>query len=220
MKQIILYYAWPALLIIYACGCGSTIESNQDASDTDTGEVPFDTPVSDTPSESDALGDSDDNDAIEVVDAPTPDTTPDAIPETIEDGEELDATTEHEDITFPLSTDTHTILYEPYMYTAGDQISGIRTLGLASVSQVDANLDLRSNTLISGTQARILVYINDTLIGTLTISNGDASISDTFSFSPVTGPDYTIRIELEESIRFGDGSIWITDDITTWTFYY
>jgi hypothetical protein len=124
-----------------------------------------------------------------------------------------------ESVTFPATGDTISVASDPYWWHAGDYAEGSRTLGLNSINRVDYDLAISYNVLGGTGQVDLNLYINGTYVGNFTVLPGEYSRSLSFSFSPISGPVYTIRLEETNTVDPGQGSIIIPLDTSSMTFF-
>jgi hypothetical protein len=116
------------------------------------------------------------------------------------------------DIVFPKSTDTHVMVYDPYMWNSGDYVQGSRTTSLASATSLSGSFEI-TNSLASGGFIDIDVYLNSKKVGTFTFSStSGATIPISLSFPAVVGPTYVIKYLETNTVASGAGSITITYD--------
>jgi hypothetical protein len=124
-----------------------------------------------------------------------------------------------QNVTFPATGDTISVLYDPYWFHAGDYAEGTRTLGLDSVNRVDYNMSISYNSLNGTGHVDLALSINGSVVGSFTLLPGEYSRFVSFSFNPINGPVYTIRLEETNTVDPGMGSIQIPLDTSTMTFF-
>lgn len=118
----------------------------------------------------------------------------------------------NEIVTFPAAGDTRATLY-PSPWNFGDYIQGTRTTSLSSVTGAQMNLAISPNGLSCDTQDMRL-RINGTIVGNVIIPPGAASVTRSFSFSAISGPSYTFRLENIRTVATGCGAAGIPNGST------
>jgi len=121
-------------------------------------------------------------------------------------------------VTFPATGDTRVAAGGgPYYYwRLGDYVQGVRTTTLPSARSVNFNLQLTSNGLTCDTQD-VSLSINGTVVGSFSIAGGPMSISQSYTFAPITGPTYTLRLATTRQVGSGCGAASYADDVTVFT---
>ncbi len=117
---------------------------------------------------------------------------------------------------FPATGDPRVASADLYFWRAGDNVQGTRTLGVSPIRELTMNLVLEPNGLTCDTQD-VRVSINGTTVGTFSIATPDTTIARTFSFAPITGPNYTFRYETTREVGSGCGSAGYANDRSTVT---
>jgi hypothetical protein len=113
---------------------------------------------------------------------------------------------------FPATGDLISVTFDPYWWHAGDYAEGIRTPGLSSVNGVSYDLVITNNVLNGPGHVDFDLSINGVVVGSFTVLPGETSKSVTFLFPPISGPEYTIRLEETNTVDPGAGSIVIPLD--------
>jgi uncharacterized repeat protein (TIGR01451 family) len=122
-------------------------------------------------------------------------------------------------VTFPASGDTINVTYNPYWWNAGDYAEGTRTLSLDTIYRVDYDLYLNYNILSGSGHVDLELIINGSVVGGFTVLPGEYQKSVSFTFSPINGPVYSIRLEETNTVDPGMGSISIPLDTSKLTFF-
>jgi uncharacterized repeat protein (TIGR01451 family) len=123
-----------------------------------------------------------------------------------------------EGVTFPATGDVVNVAGDPYWWHAGDFAEGVRTLGLSNVTRVDYGLVISNNSLTGTGYVDFNLSINATVVGSFTVLPAETSKQVSFSFAPISGPNYTIRLEETNTVDPGMGSIVIPLDSSSMTF--
>jgi len=125
-----------------------------------------------------------------------------------------------ETVIFPSSSDTYEI-YHSYLWWwhVGDKVYGDRTLTLDSVNKVDMRLQITESVLWGSGHCDMFLSINGVKVGSWQVLEGDTVIERTFTFDPITGPVYSIKIEETNEVEPGKGSCQLGPDVSTLTFY-
>jgi len=140
-------------------------------------------------------------------------------PETLSRSQSGIVPLESQSVVFPATGDTFGMFNYPYWWHAGDYAEGSRTLSLNSISRVDYDLSISYNSLISTGHVDFDLTINGVFVGSFTVWPGEYSRSLSFSFAPISGPVYTIRLEETNTVDSGMGSIIIPLDTSSMTFF-
>lgn len=119
---------------------------------------------------------------------------------------------------FPMTGDSYTVQSYPYWWHSNDQAQGVRTLALSSVNALKMNLIIGENYLIPAAKVDMAVYVNDQQVGTFTIVQGNTSISKDFSFAPIAGPTYTLKLVETNDVLPNGGNVVIPPDVSTFQF--
>jgi M6 family metalloprotease-like protein/uncharacterized repeat protein (TIGR01451 family) len=123
-----------------------------------------------------------------------------------------------ESVTFPATGDVVSVASDPFWWHAGDFAEGVRTLTLSNVTGVDYGLVISDNRLTGTGYVDFDLSINATVVGSFTVLPGETSKQVSFSFAPISGPNYTIRLEETNTVDVGGGSIVIPLDNSSMTF--
>ncbi|MCB9647130.1 MAG: hypothetical protein H6730_11120 [Deltaproteobacteria bacterium] len=117
-------------------------------------------------------------------------------------------------VIFPATGDARQPLVGPFT-TAGEFVEGIRDLMLNSVSRMDVNVQVLNSLMCSAASFR--VRVNNTEVGTFLVQPGDTTVSQSFTFPPITSTTgrYNIRYELRFSVQPSCGFVELPDDIST-----
>jgi hypothetical protein len=124
-----------------------------------------------------------------------------------------------QNVVFPAAGDILNVTNYPYWWHAGDYAQGSRTLSLNTVNRLDYNMAISYNSLNGTGHADFDLYINGSYVGGFTVWPGEYSKSLSFSFSPINGPVYTVRLEETNTVDPGAGSIIIPLDTSNMTFF-
>jgi len=108
---------------------------------------------------------------------------------------------------------------DPYWWQAGDYAQGTRAPGLNTVTGVQLELQIDDNALNAGGHVDLDMSINGALAGSFSIVPGETSKTVFFSFPPIDGPIYTVRLEETNTVDPGAGSVAILRDTSALTFY-
>ncbi|MCB9593619.1 MAG: hypothetical protein H6719_12875 [Sandaracinaceae bacterium] len=119
---------------------------------------------------------------------------------------------------FPAVGDTRVASAGLYFWRLGDYVEGSRTLPLTSATRVTFNLQINPNVLSCDTQD-VRLSINGRIVGSFSISSGQTSTSQSFTFPAVAGPTFTIRLETTRQVNGGCGSAGYTDGVSTLTLF-
>jgi hypothetical protein len=85
--------------------------------------------------------------------------------------------------------------------------------GLASATDMALHLYIDDNVLNSGAVQDLNVLLNDTVVGAISIGVGVSGDLDyAFTFAPIAGDDYTVKLLATNTIPFGGGSISMAAD--------
>ena len=120
---------------------------------------------------------------------------------------------------FPATDDTFDILSDPYWWNDGDYAQGVRSIGLNKVYGVRYELVMEDNSLNTTGHVDLDLSINGTVVGSFSINPSEMTKSLTFFFPPITGPNYTIRLEETNTVDPGAGSVLILASSSTLSFY-
>lgn len=131
----------------------------------------------------------------------------------------IDVTASSESAKFPATGDEISVVDDPYWWHAGDYAQGIRTLDLNSVSAVRYLLVINTNALTGPGQVDFDLSINGSVVGSFSVLPGETSKLVSFSFPPISAPNYTIRLEETNTVEPGAGSIEILLDDSILVFY-
>jgi hypothetical protein len=118
--------------------------------------------------------------------------------------------------TFPEWGDLSYIGSDPYMWQYGDYHQGTRSTSLACASSVSFTLYADDN-ILWGDWLSLRVSINGLAVGDFEFYEGYYVTSGSFSFAPIAGPTYTIRLEVTRTVLPGDGSVAISRGLSSWT---
>jgi hypothetical protein len=113
---------------------------------------------------------------------------------------------------FPATGDVIDVQYDPYWWNAGDYAEGVRIPGFASVTGVTYDMTITNNVLNGTGHVNLQLSINGMVVGSFTVLPGETSKSVSFSFPPISGPIYIIRLEETNTVDPGRGSIVIPLD--------
>lgn len=120
------------------------------------------------------------------------------------------------EVIFPKTGDSKAIAKDPYIWTNGDWIQGVRTTTLAAATSVSGTWQI-TNSLSSCGKVYVDVSINGTKVGALNFGSGTSSVPVSFSFAAIAGPTYTIRYQLTATVGSGCGAfqtVWDTSKLT------
>lgn len=140
-------------------------------------------------------------------------------PEVLSRSQTVMAPLDSQSVTFPASGDTISVASNPYWWHAGDYAQGSRSLSLNTIYRVDYNLSLNYNSLWDTGHVDLRLVINGSVVGSFTVWPGEYQKSVSFTFSPINGPVYTIRLEETNTVDPGMGSISVPLDTSTLTFF-
>ena len=121
---------------------------------------------------------------------------------------------------FPATGDTVSVVSNPYWWHDGDYAQGTRTLSLSKITGVRYDLAIANNVLNGAGHVDLNLSINGIVVGSFTVLPGETAKTVAFSFLPIHGPDYVIRLEETNTVGGGLGSIVIPLDTSAITFYY
>ncbi len=120
-------------------------------------------------------------------------------------------------ITFPATGDTRVGAGSgTYFWRLGDYVEGTRMTTLSTLTSVSFDLQLVMNGLTCDTQD-VTLSINGTDVGTFSIAGGATSVMQSYSFAPIAGPTYTLRLETTRQVASGCGASGYADDVTVFT---
>jgi len=84
--------------------------------------------------------------------------------------------------------------------------------GLGSAVKETINLDINDN-LLSGANLYLNALVNGVVVGSFDITPGmTGAFTDTFTFAPISGPNYNIEFLVTSTVPAGLGSVSIADD--------
>jgi hypothetical protein len=140
--------------------------------------------------------------------------TPDGhvLPNVLPGSPESQAPSASESAFFPATGDVVSVAWYPYWWNAGDYAEGSRTPGFSSVTGISYDLTIEPNKLIGTGHVDLDLSINGVVVGSFTVLEGETSKSVSFSFPPISGPTFTIRLEETNTVDRGAGSIVIPLD--------
>lgn len=115
-----------------------------------------------------------------------------------------------ETLTFPSASDTRVIASGDRPWNAGDYIEGTRSAALSSITSAQLSLPVSPNGLTCDNQDMRL-RINGTVVGGVIVTPGASSVTPSFSFGAISGPNYTFRLETTRTVAGGCGSAGIPD---------
>lgn len=118
-----------------------------------------------------------------------------------------------ETVTFPAVGDTRSFTIGDRPWNSGDFIEGTRATSLSSITSAQLNLAILPNGLTCDDQDMRL-RINGTVVGSVIVSPGATSVTPTFTFAPISGPTYTLRLETVRTVSSGCGSAGVPDGST------
>jgi hypothetical protein len=78
---------------------------------------------------------------------------------------------------------------------------------------------MEDNSLNTTGHVDLDLSINGTVVGSFSINPSEMTKSLTFFFPPITGPNYTIRLEETNTVDPGAGSVLILASSSTLSFY-
>jgi hypothetical protein len=113
---------------------------------------------------------------------------------------------------FPATGDDISVASDPNWRHAGDYAEGTRTHGLSGVHGVSYDLAILNNVLSGTAHLDFDLSINGAVVGSFAVLPGETSKSLTYSFPPISGPTYTIRLEETNDVDPEMGSIVIPLD--------
>ena len=119
-----------------------------------------------------------------------------------------------ETVNFPAAGDYFST---SYMWHAGDYVEGSKTTSLTSVTDADIHLVILDNVLSCDTQD-VNFIINGTTVGNFSISSGQYTIDQNFSFASISGPVFTLRYQTISTVASGCGSASYSSTGSTVTF--
>ncbi|HSJ58772.1 MAG TPA: hypothetical protein VLC95_16425, partial [Anaerolineae bacterium] len=154
--------------------------------------------------------------------SPLPDRNlgPDApAPEAEVNAKEIQVVDAAQMLVFPANWDDINVANDPYWWTTGDSVEGVRTPGLDSIAGVWYELQIGANSLSGTARVDLDLLINGTWVGSFSVLPGEMSKSVSFLFDPISGPVYTIRLQETNTVGPGGGSITIPVDTSFITFY-
>ncbi|MEJ2737062.1 MAG: S8 family serine peptidase [Anaerolineae bacterium] len=122
-------------------------------------------------------------------------------------------------VAFPATSDTISVESNPYWWHAGDYAEGTRSLSMSSVNRLDYDWSTTYNSLNGTGHVDLVLSINGTVVGSFTVNPGEYAKLVSFTFAPISGPSYTIRLEETNTVDSGMGSIYIPLDMSTMTFF-
>lgn len=117
---------------------------------------------------------------------------------------------------FPASDDTFVRLAGTAFWNAGDYAQATRSTSLGSARELSMSLGITANFLSCDTQD-VRVTLNGVAVGTFSIGAGASNVTQTFSFSPIAGPNYTVRYETTRTVAGGCGSAAYDTAVSTVT---
>ncbi len=116
---------------------------------------------------------------------------------------------------FPVSGDTVETSTGPWGFWMheGDYAEGERTTSLNQVDKMDYAIKIAGNALVGDAVINLDVYLNNHWIGPLVVAAGETSVSGSWEFTPIVGPDYTIKVQETNTLDFSEGAIILTPDL-------
>jgi hypothetical protein len=117
---------------------------------------------------------------------------------------------------FPDTGDTVSLRDDPYMWSVGDYYEGTRSTTLACATSVQLTLVAADNALTCD-YLDLTVSINGLAIGTFEFPAFVAETTQGFTFPTITGPTYTIRLEVARSVDRMCGSVGLAFGTSNWT---
>lgn len=120
---------------------------------------------------------------------------------------------------FPRTGDVVDVGDDPYWWQLGDYAEGTRSPGLDHVTGIQFELLIDDNALNTTGHIDLDLSVNGTVVGSFSIWPGDLSKTVSFSFAPISGPLYTVRLEETNTVDPGAGSASILLDTSVLTFY-
>ncbi len=120
-------------------------------------------------------------------------------------------------ITFPVSTDTFNILWDPNFWNLGDYIQGSRPTSLPSITSINGTIGIK-NSLSACGALDLVVSVNGTSVGTVKITNASgAAVPLALTFPAKTGPTYVLRFQAGNTVKSGCGALTINEDSNKFT---
>jgi len=121
-------------------------------------------------------------------------------------------------VTFPSAGDTRVASAGLYFWRSGDYVEGSRSTSLPSTSSAEISLVILPNSLTCDSQD-VELRVNGTSVGSFSISSTDTTITRSFSFPSIAGPNYTLRYQTVRAVGGGCGSAGYADDVSTVTLH-
>jgi hypothetical protein len=118
---------------------------------------------------------------------------------------------------FPATGDTRFTHSSSSFWNAGDYVEGTRT-AVSPFNRIDMILMIDNNVLSCDTQDHYLM-IDDTIVGSFSISAGETQVIKTFNFPAVAAGSHTFRIETARTVNGGCGSAGLPNDVSV-VYYY
>jgi hypothetical protein len=119
--------------------------------------------------------------------------------------------------TFPDLSDAASIVNYPYMWHAGDYHEGTRSTPLSCITGVSFTL-LADDTYLDGDNLDLRLIINGTTVADFQFPQWAWSTSRSFTFPPIWGPTYTIRLQETRTVSAYCGSVALSESTSPWTF--
>ncbi len=110
---------------------------------------------------------------------------------------------------FPASGDLFDVNFYPVWYNVRDKVTGLRSTDMESVNRADISLVLSDNSLADAIILPISFKLNGYKIGNVNVRKGFTTITVSFAFPAVRGPDFEIVMAETASVPSGKGSIRI-----------
>jgi hypothetical protein len=118
--------------------------------------------------------------------------------------------------TFPGWADTWYIASDPYLWNFGDYYQGVRSTSLSCATSVSFTL-YADETYLDGDVLDLRLSINGTSVASFSFPMYSYVQSYSFSFPAITGPTYTIRLEVTRTVAYLCGSVALSRDLSSWT---
>lgn len=131
----------------------------------------------------------------------------------------VQSTDSSEEASFPTNEDEIGLIDNPYWWQTGDYAQGTRTLAINSISAARISLVIEENALNTTGHVDLDLSINGTVVGSVSVLPGDTVVTAAFFFAPISSPNYVIRLEETNTVDPGAGSIIISLNTSSITFY-